>query len=451
MHADFERNLLAAIASLVLVTGCDAAVPSAPPPAAPAPAKQVAAPTSEAPRELYKVPLGDSPAQGNADARITVVAFSEFQCPFCSRTLPTMAKLRERYGDDLRVVFKHAPLPFHERALPAALAAEAARAEGRFWQMHDQLFAAQSELGSADLVRHARSVGLDGARFAARLVDPALKARVDADLALGAALGVRGTPTFFINGRKLVGAQPVDSFARVIDEELKRADDKLRSGVARADLYAALIEGGLEKAAAADAAPGAGCGVGGKGCAGAAARPADDPARETAVVKVDVGAAPVRGLKDAPITLVLFSDFECPFCKRIEPTLAALEAAYPGKIRVAWKNFPLPFHAAARPAARLALQAHQAGKFWAMHDKLLASQSTLDGESLDAYARELGVASPREDAALEAKLEADVKQGTALGVSGTPTLFINGRKVAGAFPLETFRAMVEQELAKSAR
>jgi protein-disulfide isomerase len=368
--------------------------------------------------------------------------------------VPTLAKLRERYGSDLRVVFKHAPLPFHERALPAALAAEAARVDGQFWAMHDQLFAQQGALGAADLERHARSVGLDGARFAARLGDPALKARVDADLKLGESLGVRGTPTFFVNGRKLVGAQPFETFARLIDEELKRADDKLRTGVSRAGLYAALIEGGLDKAAPSDTKPGAGCGVGGKGCAGAAplaARPSDDPARDTTVVNVELGSAPVRGPKDAPITVVLFSDFECPYCKRVEPTLTALEAAYPGKIRTVWKNFPLPFHAGARPAARLGLQAHQAGKFWAMHDKLLTNQATLDGASLAGYARELGVGAARDEAALDAAIEADVKQGAALGVSGTPTVFINGRRVAGAFPLETFRAIVDQELAKAPR
>ncbi len=337
--------------------------------------------------------------------------------------------------------------------MPAALAAEAARVEGRFWPMHDQLFAHQGALAAADLAEYARTVGVEGARFATRLDDPALKARVDADLALGATLGVRGTPTFFVNGRKLVGAQGFEVFARLIDEELARADEKLRAGVPRAGLYAALTEGGLEKVpegATPPAAPAAGCALGAKGCAGAgAARAADDPVNDTTVVPVDVGAAPVRGAKDAPITLVLFSDFECPYCKRVEGTLGALEAAFPGKIRVAWKNFPLPFHAGARPAARLALQAHTSGKFWAMHDRLIANEGALDGKSLEGHARALGVAAPRDEAALEARVEADVKQGQSLGVSGTPTTFINGRKIAGAFPLETFRAIVQQELAKT--
>jgi protein-disulfide isomerase len=455
MNAVFERSLLVVITSVVVSLGCDG-TPGAPPgPTAPAKVTVLPAASPEAAPERFKVPIGDSPAQGGAEARITLVVFSEFQCPFCARVVPTLAKLRERYGDDLRVVWKHHPLPFHERAVPAALAAEAAREQGRFWPMHDQLFAQQAALGPADLERHARGVGLDAARFAARLADPALKARVDADVKLGDNLGVRGTPTFFINGRKLVGAQPLETFIRVIEEEGRRADEKLRAGVARANLYAALIEGGLEKAPPSEAKPaaaGVACPFGSKGCPGAgagAARPADDPASDATVVNVEVGAAPVRGPKDAPVTLVLFSDFECPFCKRIETTLTALETAFPGKIRVAWKNFPLGFHASARPAARLALQAHQSGKFWAMHDKLLANQTALDGPRLEGYARELGVAAPREDAGLEARLDADVAQGTALGVTGTPTVFVNGRRVAGAFPLETFRAIVEQELAKS--
>ena len=453
----WRRVAAAAIAGFSLVA-CDGTAPTSAPPTGKV-AAVVTAPAGpralDVAREIYKVPLGDSPIRGAATAKVTMVVFSEFQCPFCGRVEPTLAQLLERYGDDLRVVWKHAPLPFHERALPAAIAAEAARAQGRFWQMHDRLFSQQTALAAADLERHAGEVGLDLARFATALADPAQKARVEADLKLGETFAVRGTPTFFINGRRLVGAQPLDAFIAVIEEERARADEKLRAGVPPARLYAALTEGGLDKAiadkpTAADAKP-AGCAG---SCPGAAAAArADDPTRDDTVYKIDLGSSPVRGPAGAPITLVLFSDFECPFCKRVEPTIAALEAAYPGKIRVVWKNFPLPFHANAKAAARAALAAHAQGKFWAMHDRLLAGQAALDGASLERYARESGVdeagwkaSYAREDQA-EA-VEADSKLGAALGVSGTPTVFVNGRRIAGAYPLATFRAVVEQELAK---
>src|SRR5688500_4627408 len=106
--------------------------PATPPPAPPAPSAAPAA------LELYKVPLGDSPARGGSAAKVTVVVFSEFQCPFCSRITGTLDQLLQSYGQEVRLVWKHRPLPFHDRATPAALAAEAAREQGKFWEMHDR-------------------------------------------------------------------------------------------------------------------------------------------------------------------------------------------------------------------------------------------------------------------------------------------------------------------------
>jgi protein-disulfide isomerase len=431
--------------------GCDAVAPR--PPSAPAPGRVPALPTTAKkadlpppPGEIYKVPLNDSPARGGTAAKVTLVAFSEFQCPFCGRVEPTLAKLSERYGDDLRIVWKHMPLQFHDRAVPAALAAEAARVQDKFWPMHDRLFAQQGALGQEDLLGYARALGLDLGRFTAALSDPAIKARIDADAKLADTLGVRGTPSFFINGRRLVGAQPVDRFVAVIDEELVRADGKLRAGVAPAQLYAALTEGGLEKMPAPDptaAAP--------SGHAAPAGEP--DPTRDLSVTKFTIGDAPVRGPANAPVTVVVFSDFQCPFCKKVEGTIDALEKAYPGKVKVAWKHFPLDFHANARMAAAAAQVAHRSGKFWAMHDQLLAHQEALDPESLAGYARDVGLDPSAFKAALAeadagAAIDADVKLGTSIGVTGTPTLFINGRRIVGAYPLETVRAIVDQELKK---
>jgi protein-disulfide isomerase len=160
----------------------------------------------------------------------------------------------------------------------------------------------------------------------------------------------------------------------------------------------------------------------------------------------------VRGPESAPVTVVLFSDFECPYCKRIEPTIDALTRAYPGKVRVVWKHFPLPFHANARPAAAAAMAAAAQGKFWVMHDKLIGEQARLDRASLDGYARELGLDPARFGSGMtqgyDGVVDADIKQGTELGVTGTPTVFINGRKLVGARPLSDFKAVVDEELAK---
>jgi protein-disulfide isomerase len=400
--------------------------------------------------ERFKVPLGDAPARGGAEAKVTLVVFSDFQCPFCGRAETTLDQLRKTYGDEVRVVWRHAPLPMHDRAIPAALAAEAAREQGKFWPMHDELFAHQRALGDAELEARAQAVGLDLPRFRASLAAPANRARVDADRQLADTLGVEGTPSFFINGRPLVGAQPFETFKTIVDDELARATEKLRRGTPRSRLYATLTEDGLVRAAP-TAAPKP---AGGQGCGscpkpGAAEAPA--PEDTTTVYKVDPGASPARGPASAPITVVLFSDFQCPFCKRVEPTLEALEREYPGKVRVVWKNFPLDMHPAAKPAAAAAMAAHAQGKFRAMHDRLLAGQAALDRPALEGHARELGLDAGRLQAAqsaAEAQVEADIKQGVSLGVTGTPTVFVNGRRVTGAYPLATFKAIVDQELAR---
>lgn len=173
------------------------------------------------PDKRHDVDVDGAPALGPADAKVTVVEFSDFQCPYCSRVYPTLLRLRQEYGDDVRVVFKHLPLAMHSKAPAAHAAAEAAKLQDKFWPMHDKLFAGQRLLSEAQYATWAEEIGLDVERFKRDAASDEVKARVDADLAEAEKLGVRGTPAFFINGRYLSGAQPIASFKRIIDEELE--------------------------------------------------------------------------------------------------------------------------------------------------------------------------------------------------------------------------------------
>jgi protein-disulfide isomerase len=164
----------------------------------------------------------DDPSRGNARAPVTIVEFSDFQCPFCSRAGPTLKQIEQTYGKDVRIVWKHQPLPFHPEALPAALAAEAARQQGKFWEMHDKLFENQRALSAASYEAWAKELGLDVGKFKAAMADPQVKERVLADQALGNKVGANGTPTFFVNGEKVVGAQPFEAFKAVIDRRLAK-------------------------------------------------------------------------------------------------------------------------------------------------------------------------------------------------------------------------------------
>lgn len=186
---------------------------------APAPA---AAPARRGPdpNRVYKLATDGAPALGPESAKVTVVEFSDFQCPFCSRVYPTLLRLRQEYGDDVRVVFKHMPLAFHAKAPGAHAAAEAAKLQGKFWPMHDKLFEGQRLLSDAQYEAWAGEIGLDVERFKKDAASAAVKKQVDEDLGEAKKLGVTGTPAFFINGRFLSGAQPFDSFKRMVDQEL---------------------------------------------------------------------------------------------------------------------------------------------------------------------------------------------------------------------------------------
>jgi protein-disulfide isomerase len=174
------------------------------------------------------------------------------------------------------------------------------------------------------------------------------------------------------------------------------------------------------------------------------------PPYEAPKVAVDAS-GPSKGPATAPITIVEFSDFECPYCVRAEPTVKELLAKYPGKIKLVYRDFPLPMHARAPKAAEAAHCAGDQGKYWEMHEKLFANATKLELTDLKGYARDVGVDGGKFDRCLESGEKAQVveknkKAGEDVGVTGTPAFFINGRSLAGAQPLEAFTAIIDQEL-----
>jgi protein-disulfide isomerase len=171
----------------------------------------------------YEVALGASPVRGGENAAVTIVEWSDFQCPFCNRVTPTLAKIEEEYGDRVRFVFKHLPLSIHPQAKAAHAASEAAFKQGKFWEMHDLIFANQRDLAVPTLEGHAVAIGLDMVKFRRDVQAEDVAKRINEDLEQAATLGVSGTPSFFINGKFLSGAQPFANFKRVIDEALEKS------------------------------------------------------------------------------------------------------------------------------------------------------------------------------------------------------------------------------------
>ena len=374
------------------------------------------------------------------NAQVEILEFSDFQCPFCSRVEPTMTELKKTYGDKLKVTFLHQPLPFHQNARPAAIAAEAARKQGKFWEMHEKLFANQQALTAADFEKYAGEIGLNVEQFKKDVADPATAAIVEQHQGIANAVGATGTPAFFINGKNLRGAQPIEEFKKLIDEEVTAAgankgDDYLKERLKgnNAALHGFVYEG---KPAPKVQPP----------------KPQVD--RTIYKVSVDPAVDAIKGEANAPITMVVFSEFQCPFCKKVEPTLQQLMTDYAGKIRMVFKHSPLPFHKDAGPASNAALCAKEQGKFWEMHDKLFDNQQVLDAASLEKYAGEVGVDTKKwkecfDASKYAAQITADQELGGKVTARGTPNIFINGRKLTGAKPIEEFKTLIDEELKRA--
>lgn len=166
------------------------------------------------------------PSRGAGDAKISIVVFADFQCPYCARAAQTVEHVLAAYPGKIRLVYRHYPLSFHKQAPKAAEAAMCANEQGHFWEYHDLLYANQEALGVEDLKGHALQLGLDVKKFTACLDAGLMRAAVEKDQAVGEKLGVRGTPAYFINGLVLSGAQPEEEFRKIIDAELARLEVK---------------------------------------------------------------------------------------------------------------------------------------------------------------------------------------------------------------------------------
>jgi protein-disulfide isomerase len=403
-------------------------------PTKPDAAKPDAAPAADD-KTVWKVPAGDGPVKGGAEALVTIVQFSDFQCPFCSRVEPTVDEVMKQYGDKVRLIWRNNPLPFHPRAEPAAELAMEARAEKGdkgFWAAHGMLFKNQQKIADEDLLGYAKELGLDVDKVKVAMKDHKYQPLMQADMDLADDIQASGTPHFFINGRRLVGAQPAEKFKAVIDEELAKAQALVGKGIKAKDVYAEIIKDGKEP-----------------------------PPPEKKTVDAPAANSPWKGGKDAKVTMQIFSDFQCPFCKRVEDTLKQVDAAYGDKIKVVWRHKPLPMHKDAPLASEATQEAFtQKGNagFWKMHDLLFEKQGSgpdvLQRAALESYAETQGLDMTKFKKALDAnthKAFVDSESAVAdkAGISGTPAFVINGYFISGAQPFAKFKKIIDKALAEA--
>jgi protein-disulfide isomerase len=175
-------------------------------------------------RPTFPVELGVAPIAGGKDAKVTIVEFSDFQCPFCAKGADLLNEIKKKYGNKVKVAFKNFPLPFHNHAEQAAVAGLCANDQGTeyFWKMHDAMFANQEALNPEGLKKTAKAIGLKTDTFEKCLAENKFLTQVKSDMEDGRKVKVKSTPTFFINGQLINGAQPIEVFAEIIDEELAR-------------------------------------------------------------------------------------------------------------------------------------------------------------------------------------------------------------------------------------
>jgi protein-disulfide isomerase len=198
------------------------------------------------PKQVYRIGLGLPGHQLGPDrALVTIVVWGDFQCPFCARLLPALEHVRQKFGDDVRIVYRHLAMRFHKQALLAAEASVYAATEGKFWAFHDKLFANYQALTRPDLERYAREVGLDLAKLRRALDDRRYRDAVAAETADAEALGIDGTPTMFINGAPISGSKEPDKLATIVESHLQQARNAVMGGIAATDLYALFMSGAL--------------------------------------------------------------------------------------------------------------------------------------------------------------------------------------------------------------
>jgi len=343
-------------------------------------------------------------------AQVEVVVFSDFQCPFCAQFAGPFRELQARGVDGARVTleFRHFPLaPIHPAAPLVHQASLAAKAQGKFWEMHDLLFADQRRAQRADLLGYAKTLGLDLARFERDMDSEAVKQAIAADMAEGDRRGVAGTPTFFVNGKEYAGTRTL-----------------------------AQLQALVSAAARAPNAPTAG--------APAAAR------APVATTATPLG-APSAASTDVPVSvdLVLYSDFQCPFCQQFSGPFRDLQTrgADGTRVNVTFKHFPLSIHPNAQLAHQAAKAAEAQGRFWEMHDVLFANPQRVQRADLVGYARQLGLDLARfeqdmDSDAVKQAIAADVAEGTTAGVSGTPSYTIDGKMYSGTRTLAQMKEML---------
>lgn len=338
---------------------------------------------------------GAAPPPPAKPAPVDIVIYSDFQCPFCRQFAQPTREMRSNgiNGVPVTITFKHFPLPFHVNAQLAHQAAEAAKAQGKFWEMHDLLFANQAHLRRADLIGYAETLGLDVARFERDLDSETTKRAIAEDVAEGQRAGITATPSYSINRRKYEGTRTMSQLASLLSGSPTTPTLQMSDPGSRLPVRAIQVN--------------------------------------------DITDAMLSiGPSDAPVTIELFADLQSPITQAALEAIERVQHRYPAAVRIQFRSYPLPFHRQALVAHEAAMAAARSGKFWEFTRAVLARQSVIDEDDLVEIARQLGLNEHEFRKALrehryQARVDLDRDGAARLGVRGSPVLAVNGRRIDG--------------------
>ncbi len=333
---------------------------------------------------------------GDSLPEATIQVFSDFQCPYCKMFATAVREIESKgiEGTNTKVEFKNFPLGFHPFAQLAAQAATAAGEQGKFWEMHDLLFANQQALGREALLKYAVSLNLNMAQFTKDLDSDRIKKKIAADKAEGDGKKVQGTPTFFVNGKEYSGTKSVDELKRLV-----RADT----------------------------------------------------GRKIALAEI-TDASMSKGPAGAPVTIEFYADLESPVTPIASHVLEQLMASYPSTVRLQFRNFPLSFHPQAALTHDAAMTAAHEGHFWEMANYVLDHQDSVREQDLIAYAGRIGIdqekfADTIRKRKYTPRVDADVEDAFRRGIRGSPVIFVGTRRIDGVPSLKVLTDFVEAALA----
>lgn len=347
-------------------------------------------------------------------APVSMVVFSDFSCPYSSQLFFELEKLKDKYQDKITIRFKQSPLPTHPEAPLAHRAALAAGRQGKFLEMSALIYSNQKHLDLDSMLSYARHLHLNVSQFHRDLDSDSVKAELNADMDESRAFAIDQTPTMFIAGKSLIGIQTVETLSTLIDKT-EAPENNLPPA----------IDG-----------------------SGAAVAPA-------LLAEMQKSLADARGAANASLTIVEFTDFQCPYCRAAVEPLKQLMAARGREVRWVVHNFPLDFHPYAQMAAEAVMAAGDQGKFWEMHDLLFENQSALKPDDLRGYAQQLHLDMNAYDEAMRTHrfagdVAADRELGIKAGVDGTPTMFIDGIPMSGAKSLPELEQIADAHAAQHA-